>query len=307
MKFYIFLSKLLKFILNFIFVVQIILMLLVFFTAAYWFFHLLNSNLFGFAAPLADSISDFVKMYYEHDVILGGIAVDTSLILFDVAAIVLVCFLSWCKFYIYNAIERVDYIYIVKKKKAEKLFNEELQKEAEIEIKKYNNAVIVVEFDVRDMHVDTVWDGTAKKTREGRIKDSIKIFYSTIKSVTGCNLAKTGNRMAIFVNDFNKFDEIMMQVEQILEHIKENLKKKYWDFVPYIAVDTYYDNKDFKTDVYPLLKELLGLKRRYEVLCFGNFNLRYALLGENTAYKTLKLGEYNLNGLNKIYNLVKKN
>ena len=63
MKFYKFLSNILKFALNIIFLTQILLMVLVFFTASYWFFSLAGSKLFGFVEPMAESISEFIKLF----------------------------------------------------------------------------------------------------------------------------------------------------------------------------------------------------------------------------------------------------
>ena len=83
-------SKLLKFIINVLFILQIALMIIIFLTAAYWFFNLLNSDIFSFARPLADTITDFVRIFYDRDVEVGGVYVDGSLLLFDIVALVFV-------------------------------------------------------------------------------------------------------------------------------------------------------------------------------------------------------------------------
>ena len=122
-------------------------MILVFFTASYWFFSLMNSNLFGFVGPLAESVSEFVKIFYQRDIEIDGMQIDSSLLLFDLVAIGFVFLISKCKFYIYRGIENIDYMMLVLKRKEEKLMNEELQRETEEMVKKYNNAAIMIEFD----------------------------------------------------------------------------------------------------------------------------------------------------------------
>ena len=59
---------------------------IVFLTAAYWFFDLINSDIFSFAEPLALSITDFVRIYYDREVEVGGVYVDGTLLLFDIIA-----------------------------------------------------------------------------------------------------------------------------------------------------------------------------------------------------------------------------
>ena len=86
-KFYEGLSKFLHTIINVLFVIQIVIMIVVFLTASYWFFDLINSDLFSFAQPLASSVSDFVKLFYDREVQAGGVYIDGSLLLFDILAL----------------------------------------------------------------------------------------------------------------------------------------------------------------------------------------------------------------------------
>ena len=61
---YKFLSKILQFILNVLFVIQITLMILVFLTATFWFLNLINVTAFDFVSPIADVISNLIKTFY---------------------------------------------------------------------------------------------------------------------------------------------------------------------------------------------------------------------------------------------------
>ena len=58
------LKGLCKFLLNILFVIQISLVILIFLTAAYWFFDLVESTLFSFAEPIATAVTNFVKFFY---------------------------------------------------------------------------------------------------------------------------------------------------------------------------------------------------------------------------------------------------
>ena len=73
-----------------------------------------------------------------------------------------------------------------------------------------------------------------------------------------------------------------------------------------MAADVYYATTDFKKEVYPALEELLKLKYKNEILCFGNFNIRYSIKPDQ-VYHTISLkGTYDINGGSDVYSIVKK-
>lgn len=102
------LTKILQGIINLLFVLQIALMILVFLTATYWFLSLINVSAFDFAKPIADSVSEFVHLFYKQDVELGGVFIDGSLLLFDLIAIVIVFSIAKSKYYFHRAIGFLD-------------------------------------------------------------------------------------------------------------------------------------------------------------------------------------------------------
>jgi len=280
-------------------------MVLVFFTASYWFFSLAGSKLFGFVEPLAESISEFIKLFYQRDTEINGMQIDVSLLLFDLIAIGFVLLISKCKFYIYRGIENLDFMTLVYKRRLEKLMNEELHRETEEMVKQYNNAAIIIEFDAKDMHADSIWGSDSSKTPKDRINESMQQFYLSAKTMKGCTFAKTENKFIIITN-FDRADNLLFSIEQILNEIKKDLMKKHWSLITYLAVDTYYSNKDLKKDVYPILESLLSLKFKNEIVCYGNFNLRYNMSDGEKHYEIVKKGDYDINGISRLYSLVKK-
>ena len=136
------LTKILQGIINLLFVLQIALMILVFLTATYWFLSLINVSAFDFAKPIADSVSEFVHLFYKQDVELGGVFIDGSLLLFDLIAIVIVFGIAKSKYYFHRAIGFLDDLINGCKEKKEERFNKSLQKEVEKNIKKCNNVAV---------------------------------------------------------------------------------------------------------------------------------------------------------------------
>ena len=117
--------------LNFLFVVQISLMVLVFLTATYWFFNILGVTVFNFVEPIANVIVDFVKLFYNRDVMLGGIYVNSSLLLFDFIALFAVLVITKSKYYINRFIDFIDINVKKINDSQEEKFNKALMSELE--------------------------------------------------------------------------------------------------------------------------------------------------------------------------------
>lgn len=281
-------------------------MIVVFLTASYWFFDLLNSDIFSFAEPLAASISDFVRLFYDREVQAGGVYVDGSLLLFDIIAIVVVFLIAKSKYYIYLAIDSVNIAIKECKAQIEEKFNLELQKEAEMNIKKANNVAVLVRFTAKNMLIDATWGGDTGDGVKEKEDEAFKTFYSSIKNFTGCKFAKTDDKMLILINDFNKVDNLLSFIEVSVNKISTEMRKQKWLLYANIAVDVYDNKINFKTGVYPVLERLLSINHKNEPLCLGNFTIRYKLQ-PNSAFTPFVKGRYNLGEEYEVWVLVKKN
>ncbi len=305
-KIYESLSKFLKIIINILFVLQITTMIIVFLTAAYWFFNLINSDVFSFAEPLALTISDMVRLFYDREVQVGGVYVDGSLLLFDIIAIIFVFLIAKIKYYIYMAIDSLTIEIKRCEAEIEKQFNIELQKEVEKNIIRANNVAILVHFAAKNLMVDAFWGGDENEGVKEKEEEAFTAFYASIKSLTGCRFAKTDDKMLILMNDFDKVDNLVSFIEMSVNRISADMRKKKWLVYANISIDVYDNKNNFKTDVYPVLEKLLSINHKNEPLCLGNFPLRYKLKA-NPMFNCFLKGRYNLGKEYEVWVLVKKN
>lgn len=300
LKLYKALIKVLEGSLNLMFVLQIGLMIVVFLTATYWFLDLINCSAFEFARPLAETISDFVRLFYQEDIEIGGVYIDGSLLLFDILALIAVFLITKSKFYVYRTMEQIEGLIKIYLKEYEEKFNQELQQEAEDRIKQCNNVAVLVQFEVKNMYVDYE-QGSPKAKQE----EAFKIFYSAIKPLAGCKFAKTGDKMLILMENFQRVDNLLNFVDMTISKIRANMKKEKWALFSFVAVDVYSSKSDFKSEIYPVLEKLLSLRHKNEAICLGNFNLRYKLNKEQMYTLFLK-GSYNIVDECDVFALVKK-
>lgn len=298
-------QKLLQFFINFLFVIQITLMILIFLTATYWFLDLIDIHFFDFVQPIAASISDFVKIFYNNEVQVGGIYIDGSLLLFDLIAGVAVFLITKLKYYIYLLIDSVNLQINKCNKKIEAKFNKKLQENAEANIRKSNNVAILVQFSAKNMMVDSCWGGDQEIGVKEKEEEAFKVFYASIKNISNCKFAKTGDKMLIMLYDFNSVDNLLNFIDLSVNRLRLNMESKKWLLNAYISVDVFNNTTNFKQDVYPILEKLLTLKIKNEAVCLGNFCLRYELFAE-PMYSPMLRGTYDINGQCDVWSLVKK-
>lgn len=295
------LIRLAELLLNIMFVIQIAMMVIIFITATYWFLNLIDSTAFDFARPLAEGITDLVRLFYTNDIEVGGIYVDGSLLLFDIIAVIFVFAVTKAKYYVYIWIENLERLIRSCQRKIEKKFNEELQQETVEKIRRYNNVAILVQFEVKSLYVDN-----SEKDVNLKEEEAFKVFYSTIKALSGCKFAKTDNKMLILLDDFSRIDNLLNFVEMTIKRIRTNMRKDKWLLINYSAVEVYSNDVDLKSDVYPVLEKLLSLRSKNEMLCLGNFNLRYNL-NPTQLYTFTPKGPYDIFQESNVFGLIKKN
>ena len=291
---------------NLLFIIQIILIILIFLTAAYWFFDLIGSSLFSFAEPIADYIIDFMRLFYNRDINVGGVYVDGSLLLFDIIAIIVIFIFTKSKYYIYKAQNFCDEQIIKCKKSIEAGFNVQLKKEAEEMIKKYTGAAIIITFTANDLKVDRFWGGDSTDEIKKTEKYLADAYYSEFSKVSYVSLKKGGNKVIVSIKDFNKIDNILNMTNSFIKKNRAEMRKNKWTMDYYCAVVAYSDGASIELDVMPKLESLLRIKQKNEIICFGDFNLRYTLKEKPLFYGLKLKGSYAIDGGSDVYCLVKK-
>lgn len=306
-KIYKLLLNMLKIVINIAFVLQIMLMVIVFLTATYWFLSLINVSAFDFVKPLADTIAEFIRSFYTRDVNAGGTFIDASLLLFDILATGIVVVLAKLKYYLLQGIDILKGEIDKSKKVQEDKFNKSLQKELNNRIKKSNNVAVLIELTAKSMLIDECWGGDKKAGIKEKEDEAFKVFYSSIKNISGCKFAKTGNKMLILMENFDEVDNLLTFINLVTNRIKTNMKKRKWIFISHIAVDVYDEKTNFKTEVYPLLEKLVSLNIQNEPVCLSNFCMRYELLN-GANFKPFLRGSYAINPdeNSDVWSLIKK-
>lgn len=299
-------ANILKLINQLAFIIQLILVIYMFLVTAYWFLNLLDIGILNFMAGSAASLTKSMHNIYNEKIIIGNNELDPAILVFDILSMVFIVGMNFMKEFNIQKLKELDSAIEKIRLRREAEFNRKLKAEFEAKMRVYSNYAIIVTFTVKNIYTDNVFssaDANAGiKEQEGL---AFKSLYAAVKDIPNCKFAKNGSQLILTSSNFNGIDKVLTTIDLATARIRQNFKKERWLLTNYMAVET-FDNKTTIKDVYPTLIRLIKLKVPNEILCMGNFNLRYGLL-------TRKLFNVYLNGLydlgdgedTNIYSLVK--
>lgn len=299
-------ANILKLINQLAFIIQLILLGCMFLVSAYWFFNLIDVGLFNFMANTADAITASMHNLYDERIILGENEIDPALLVFDILGLVFVVGLNFLKEFNIQKLKEIDSALEKIRQQKEIEFNKKLQAEFEAKMRVYSNYAIIVTFIAKNLFTDNVFGSVeTANTIKSQEELAFKTLYAAVKDIPNCKFAKNGSQLILTSNHFDSIDKVLTTIDLATARIRQNFKKEKWLLTNYMAVET-YDNKTTLKEVYPNLLKLIKLKVPNEILCQGNFNLRYGLLNR-------KLFNVYLNGLydlgdgkdSNIYSMVK--
>ncbi|MBO6257559.1 hypothetical protein J6N69_05940 [bacterium] len=301
------LQKIIRLFINLLFALQIVLMVLVFFSAAYWFFGVAGFDFFMFAEPIAEAIADFVKIFYNSQIEIAGRTIDGSILIFDIVSILIVFVITKSKYYIFKGAEFIDKIVDGLVQQEENKFNEALRIETEKRILNSNNAAIIVKLELKDLTIRKYRRlDQPQRNKEEKEELVFKMLYTEVKTLEGCKFAKNGTKLVIMLNEFAMIDDVLPKISQITDKIKAKLKEDSWETYCYIGAEVYDDKTDFRNTVYPALENLIKIKHSRGITCFGNFKMRYQYKKDQQYQIELFNSDYAIDGGSDIYVLVKK-
>ena len=299
-------SNILKLINQLAFIIQLILIIYMFLVTAYWFLNLLDIGILNFMAGSAASLTKSMHNIYNEKIIIGNNELDPAILVFDILSMVFIVGMNFMKEFNIQKLKELDSAIEKIRLRREAEFNRKLKAEFEAKMRVYSNYAIIVTFTVKNIYTDNVFSSAdANAGIKEQEELAFKSLYAAVKDIPNCKFAKNGSQLILTSSNFNGVDKVLTTIDLATARIRQNFKKERWLLTNYMAVET-FDNKTTIKDVYPTLIRLIKLKVPNEILCMGNFNLRYGLL-------TRKLFNVYLNGLydlgdgedTNIYSLVK--
>ncbi len=305
LNFYYAQRKMWQILIHLVFIIQIFLFGVILLVTLHWFLELVNQQFLQFVQPMSDFVSGLIKIFYKRMIEIGGVKLDGSILLFDIIAILLIFGGAQLRDFFQKQITKIDIIIDKVARDQEELFNKKLQEDYEKQLLKNSNIGILITYSLKNVLGNAFWSEPSNDLVGNKQKEVDKQIYYALSKLNGCKVAKTGSQFLILCSDFEKIDFILDYLKKLLAKIDEYVLKSQMTLTTYVALEP-YDNKTNMKKVFTILNKMLSLKMPDEIICLGNFQLRYEFLKKQNYHFVLK-GTYSIEDNDKVWALVKKN
>lgn len=280
---------------------QILLMLLVFLTTFYWFLCLLDVHFLDFVKPLTIYLSDLIKTFYDKDIVVSGVIIDGSLLLFAFLGIFFTICITQFKGLVNSHIQYIRNLVRVYKNKLEMEFNKQLQDELKEILSKYNKVAILLQFETMDL-----LKYSAKNVDlELKKSEAYKTFGNICKVLKYCEIKELEKGTLILIDDVKLLDNILAFMYSSFETIKSNFRKDKILLKTYLAVSIYDTKERLKNETLSYLERMLNLRHLDQAVCLGILKLKYDF--ENIqSFFVFKKEVCDIVGESEVYMIVKK-
>jgi len=300
------LKKILIFLKNVPMILQLGLIILALVVALYWLLDLLGNSSMSFMQPFATGIIKFVHSFYHQQAQVGMQMIDGSLLLFVLLLFVIVFMIGKLNWLLDEGIDYIDKMSVSAKRHQEVMMNRKLEQDVQKEITKFNNFAVAIEFEVQDCMVNNFWGGdkdAGVQERRDRIYNTLNESFALLNNV---KIVKNDNSIFLLVKDFQTIDRILMIVSGELDKLKKLMMKERWLMNWYVALAIYKEEN--MQEIYADLQKLMSLHLKNEIICFGNFNLRYNQISPlSRKFEIERRGSYSMdNGEIAVWRLIKK-
>ena len=272
-------KKFFNFIVNICQFIGVALVFLAFFIILYWILNIGKIDLYPSISHFFESIKAFMHLFYKRVVVIDGKTIDFS---FLVAAFLCLA-IAWGLKFIVECIRDFEIKYFEIKesleKKAEDIFNKNLNDEYLHEEYRNNKILMLINFDALSIKKNEVFRKPEMREAEKIEVEKIVLndFFERLDENIKSQSKMLEDGVLLYFNNFNKSDDVIFSIENIVSSLKEKYNAEKWQIDYLIGIDTYSQTSEMTLKA-KKLKVLLNISLKSEIACLGTFKQRYSLL-----------------------------
>lgn len=299
--FYKIIKKSFELIINVIYILQITLVFLAFFSVIYWILKLAQAPFVVHFAPFFEGINSFVHLFYNRTVEYEEATVDFSFIIASLLMIGTAWVLSLVKGVVKTIEEHFDVAAANLKSKKEASFNKKLESHHVHQEKKNKKFVIMVNMDAVDLSKDSFFNKIDPEDEMKIAKQGLRELCVNLSTALKFTTKVTDNGVLLLFDNFDDIDEILSEYENIVDKLRDKHKRQRRQLSVYTAFELVQS-----TDIYRIMLNLVNLKLENEIICMAPFKNRYTLI-KKPQYLIDSKGIYKINGAEEsVYKILNK-
>lgn len=269
-------KKLFRFLIEALQFIRVALVFLAFFTTFYWLLQLMNPAWVTAVSPFFEPIKDFVHTFYNRTISTEEATVDFAFLIGSLIMILV----SWGIKFVVEGVKDVekkyDEAHFALKKKAEQLFNLELEMEYQLAERKNKNFLLLVKMNAINLKKDSFFDKDANEGSDEKQKEALDDFYKKLATKISFQKKKIEENTLLYFNNFDDIDNVLNEFNRNFESLQSQFLAEKWQLNYYAAIEAYATDKEV-LDKYKILATLVKLNLKNEIVCLGTFKQRYSI------------------------------
>lgn len=290
-------KALFRFVLNSVNFLRLLLVFWAFFTLVYWLFQLGGNTFVNQFAPLFEPIKDFIHIFYTRVATIDKVSIDFSFLLAAILMFLIVWGLKFVVEYIELAERKYDSIYRFIKKKAEEVFNLNLETQYLSMEHKNNKLLFLIKFSANNAAKDSFFNRDFEMGVEEKEKEILLAFLKGLDISSTMQKRFLNEGTLLYFEDFNDVERILAALKSNIMNLQRVYAEQKWVITSLMSVEAYAENKDIEAKLKNLIM-LNSLNQPDQILCSGAFKQRYSLIHnpkliieDQGFYKMAKGGE----------------
>lgn len=291
---------------NITIVLQIVATVLVVLFSLYMFLRLLNNHVLDFLNPLVGFTKSLIHSILGGSIKSARAELDAELSAAVLINIILVFVFSQVKTVLKRQDEELDKKIVEEKRIEEQEFNMELKSELNRSVKSYDSYMLGFTLKASPLVAESLQIYGEEKLDVDKVQsEALAKFIEVAKGIQGVEVVQKGAIVLVTSSKFESVDLVLSTVCDAVTRLKKEYKEQKIIVKTRFAIEAYKSVTSSK-QVYQTVKPLLELNASSDILCYGNFNNRYALL-KSPKFDVVVKGKYDIDAKDQtVWALVKK-
>lgn len=287
-------KKFFHLLIDFIRLVQVVLIFLSFFIILYWILQLAGATFIEPFAPFFEGIKSITHIFYNRTVKVDTITIDFSFLVATFAVLLFAWGLKFVVECIEFAEKKYDSIYKYFKKKSEDLFNKGLERQYLMQEHKNNKFLLLIKFSAVNLSKDKFFNKDAEIKVEEKEIEILEDFSNNLEDILTCEKSFLNEELLLNFDDFDDVDEVLLFIENIMKKLKRKYEAEQWKINFLASTEVYANAKEIMPRTEKLMK-LIKLDLRDKIVCLATFKQRYSLI-KSPKYVIEEQGVYKISG-----------
>lgn len=252
-------------------------------------------------APFFEGLRNIVHLFYNKGITTDTNSVDFSFLIATIIFLLTALAIKFAIEFIEIFERKYELLQDSQRLRAEKRFNEELEREyLETEVKN-NKIIVLIELTSSSASRGNLYNKEQPEDAEKKTKEILFELFEILDEDINCKKEIFNNGILLYYDNYSSIDTFITLLRSILKGLKNKYYEDKWIIKYACSIDVYADRAEVETKK-EVLKKLVRIKAEDKIVCLSNFMHRYSLV-KNPKFSFSTEGFYKIKENEEVFSL----